>query len=282
MMYNHLMTQEIKHKVGFIGVGNLASAMISGWIDSGYLTAEQIAGSNRSEGKLHRAVEQFGIKSYSTNEELIDSSQIVVLAAKPQDLTQALESIASSFGPEHVVISLAAGLPLAHLRKLIPNVSQWVRVMPNTAVKIRQGVSGFYLSSGAKHLASQIEKLLAPFGTVVQVDDEEKFAALAVGCSAGVGFIFELMQYWQEWLEEHDIAPQAAREITAQTFLGASMLAQQSPQTTLLDLQSKVTSKKGITSAGLESMRELEIERLLRYSFEKAALRDREIADQLR
>ena len=69
-----------------------------------------------------------------------------------------------------------------------------------------------------------------------------------------------------------------AQLMTEQTFLGASELAlKQNPQT-LTELQSQVTSKKGVTAAGLESMRELEVERLLRYSFEKAAIRDQELS----
>ncbi len=87
-----------------------------------------------------------------------------------------------------------------------------------------------------------------------------------------------MMLYWQEWLEERGIEAALAQQMTVQTFLGAADLAQQSMPQSLADLQAKVASKKGITAAGLESMRELEIERLLRYSFEKSALRDRELS----
>ena len=86
------------------------------------------------------------------------------------------------------------------------------------------------------------------------------------------------MVYWQEWLEDLGIEPELARAMTESTFQGTADLAQQTPSLSLEELQSKVTSKKGITAAGLESMRELEVERLLRYSFEKAALRDRELS----
>ena len=111
--------------------------------------------------------------------------------------------------------------------------------------------------------------------TAVGVD---RGVVVAVATSAGVGFIFELMIYWQEWLEERGIEADEAQEMTIQTFAGAAELAFRSRPQSLSELQAKVTSKKGITAAGLESMRELEIERLLRYSFEKAALRDRELS----
>jgi pyrroline-5-carboxylate reductase len=97
-----------------------------------------------------------------------------------------------------------------------------------------------------------------------------------VACSSGTGFIFEMMLYWQEWLEEHGFDGEVARRMTTETFLGASLLATQSKES-IDELQARVTSKKGVTAAGLQSMRELEIERALRISFEKAAMRNKEI-----
>jgi pyrroline-5-carboxylate reductase len=276
------MSLQIQKKIGFIGTGNMAQAMISAWLESGTSTPDKIYGTNRTEGKIKRLADELGIVALRNNEELIDQCEIVVLAVKPQDLVPALESISSSFGVHHVVMSLAAGVPLARLKRLLPNVRQWVRVMPNTPVRVRQGVSGYFLPKESAALKPLMDELLKPLGAVVQVDDEDKFATLSVACSAGVGFVYELMQYWQEWLEEHDFPPDQARLMTVKTFLGTAIMADSAGAVPILDLQGKVTSKKGITSAGLNSMRELEIERLLRYSFEKAALRDREIGEEQR
>jgi pyrroline-5-carboxylate reductase len=197
-------------------------------------------------------------------------------------MVPALEPISSMFGAHHVVLSLAAGVKLERLKRLLPSVRQWGRIMPNTPVRVGQGVTGYFLAKEAAHLKGLMEDLLRPLGAVIQVEDEDHFASLAVACSSGVGFVLELMQYWQEWLEEHDFSPEQARLMTTKTFLGTALLADQEVQVALGDLQSKVVSKKGITAAGLDSMRELEIERLLRYSFEKAALRDRAIGEEQR
>lgn len=274
------MSSTEHRKIGFIGVGNMAQAMIQTWVESGAVPASQIYGVNRTPGKLKKVSEQFGIHACPTTEELIDECELIILAVKPQDLVVALESLSSSFGSHHVVMSLAAGVSIGRLKKLLPNVKQWVRVMPNTPARIRQGVTGYYLARDAAHLKGSIERLLSPLGAVIGVEDEDRFAALSVACSAGVGFVLELMQYWQEWLEEHDFEPEQARLMTVKTFVGTGLLADQATQTPVIDLQSRVTSKKGITAAGLDSMRELEIERLLRYSFEKAALRDQELGQE--
>jgi len=188
-----------------------------------------------------------------------------------------VEPIASSFQDTHVVVSLAAGYPLDRLKKLIPSHPTLVRVMPNTPLQIGEGVIGYTLTRPDLVIERRIEHLFQPLGLVVKLDEGESFQALTVGAASGTGFVFELMIYWQEWLEEHGIEPEVAREVTVKTFLGASLLAEGSAGS-LEELQAKVTSKKGVTAAGLNSMRELEVERLLRYSFEKAVIRDGELA----
>ena len=88
--------------------------------------------------------------------------------------------------------------------------------------------------------------------------------------------------YWQDWIEEHGFEKQAAKEITLETFLGAALLASQTPDVGLEELQARVASRKGVTAAGLQSLRELEVERALRISFEKAAMRNSELSRDLK
>ena len=265
-------------KIGFIGVGNMGHAILKALIESQTFAASQIFATNRSPGKLVRMQEQYGIGVCKTNEELIEICDTVILAVKPQDLAQVLEPIASSFSREHLVISMAAGFSLKTLQKLLPEVAGLVRVMPNTPSIIRKAVVGYCLGKKAIPYESQVIEIFKPLGVLVPVQEGESFEALTVACGSGTGFVLELMQYWQEWLEEHHFDAPLAREMVVETFLGAALMAEKTPETSLNDLQEKVVSKKGVTFAGLQSMRELEIERALRYSFEKAVLRDQEIA----
>lgn len=267
-------------KIGFIGAGNMCQALVSGWLENSTFAADQIFVANRSPGKVKRLTEQFGVNGVDTNEDLIDKCDTIILAMKPQDLTMAVEPIASSFQPSHTVVSLAAGFPLRAIKKIIPQCSMLVRVMPNTPVKVQKGVVGFCTAKSDIGIDRWVERAFSPLGMVVKLDEGEQFQALTVSCSAGVGFVFELMTYWQEWLEERGIDPELAKRMTVQTFVGAAKLAEGSDGQSLVDLQHRVASKKGVTAAGLDSMRELEIERALRYSFEKAALKDREIEEQ--
>lgn len=268
----------IQHrKIGFIGTGNMGQAIIKALVDSKTVYPDHIYATNRSPGKLKKVEEIYGVKPLSTNEELVDTCDIIFLAVKPQDLTQVLEPIASSFLSGHLVISLAAGFSLESLQKLIPNVGGVVRAMPNTPSTIQKGVIGYCFGKGSETYKGTVEDLLSPLGLVVPAEEGGTFEALMISCSSGPGFIFEIMQYWQEWLEEHGFDSQVARQMVVQTFLGTAELAARSEAISIAELQDRVTSKKGVTAAGLQSMRELEIERALRFSFEKASIRDQEI-----
>jgi pyrroline-5-carboxylate reductase len=264
-------------KIGFIGAGNMAQAMIKALVDSKSVAAGNIYATNRSPGKLKKVEDLFGVRPMSTNEELVEICEIVVVAVKPQDLAQVLEPIASSFHPGHLVISIAAGFSTKSLQKLIPGAGGVARAMPNTPATIRKAVVGYCLGENSGAYQGTVEDFLKPLGLVVPADEGDQFVALTVSCGSGTGFVFEVMQYWQEWVEEHGFDPETARKMVVQTFLGAAELAAASEAVSIQDLQDRVVSKKGVTFAGLQSMRELEVERALRYSFEKAALRDQEI-----
>ncbi|MCB0420849.1 MAG: pyrroline-5-carboxylate reductase [Bdellovibrionales bacterium] len=264
-------------KIGFLGCGNMSVVLMSSMIQSGAVDPQQVWASNRSPRKLENAVQSLGIQKAANNDELLEKCDIIVIAVKPQDYHEAIEPIASQFEEDHIIVSLAAGISLDSMKRLFFKSSNLIRVMPNTPVKIGKGVLGLTCAHSAQHLLPLMENLFSGGGYIVKVEEGEPFEAVTVGAGSGVGFVFELMLYWQEWLEEHGLSREEARQVTVQTFLGASELALQSSSLSLDELQRKVVSKKGVTAAGLDSMRELEIERAIRYSFEKAVLRDRDL-----
>lgn len=274
---NHLLKTQ---KIGFLGAGNMAQAMIKGLIEGG-IPAKNIFATNRSPGKLQKLAETFKINPTGSNDELIDTCDIIILAVKPQDLLNALEPITRAFDKHKIVISVAAGIRMEKLERYIQG-ARLARVMPNTPSLIGRGVIGYLLNDDDDQaLESTVEDLFAPLGRVIKVSDEDQFEALMVSCSSGTGFVFEMMMYWQDWIEEHGFSSEEARLMTIETFVGASLLAAQAREG-VEDLQARVTSKKGVTAAGLQSMRELEIERALRISFEKAAMRNKEMAREIK
>lgn len=273
------MNQFLKTRtIGFIGAGNMAQAMIRGLLETGFVTPKRIVVSNRTPGKPQKLSEQHGITIASSNEALIEQSDIIILAVKPQDLFTAIEPISQAFVQDQIVISVAAGIRMQTLEKQLPQC-RLVRLMPNTPSLIGSGVLGYLMNDDTDQgLEAIIEDLFSKLGSVLKMGDEDQLEALTVAASSGVGFVFEMMMYWQDWILEHGFDAETARQMTIETFLGASRLAAQSKGIAIEELQNRVASRKGVTAAGLQSMRELEIERALRISFEKAALRNSEIA----
>lgn len=267
------------YKVGFIGAGHMAQALIKGMVESKLLRPEQILVSNRTPGKPLKLKELYQIQVREHNEQIVEECDIVILAMKPQDLPQAMANLASAFNENQIVISLAAGITMRSLQKMIPQ-PRLVRLMPNTPSLIGRGVLGV-LANKKDEVVTEITKdLFSGLGVILELETEDQFDALMISCSSGTGFVFEMMMYWQDWIVEHGFTPEQAKMMTIETFVGASLLAAQSAGVDIEELQQRVTSKKGVTAAGLNSMRELEIERALRISFEKAALRSQEIARQ--
>src|SRR5690606_11369885 len=155
----------------------------------------------------------------------------------------AVEQVASAFDDDQVIVSLAAGVSLRKLKKLLPQCKNLGRLMANTPARVMKGTFAYCTSGSNIRVDRWMERMFAPLGFTIRLEEGEVFEAFSVATSAGVGFVFELMIYWQEWLEERGIAPEIAQKLTVHTFLGASELAVQSLHQSLGDLQSKVTSK---------------------------------------
>ena len=123
-------------KIGFLGAGNMAQAMMERWVSEKTLPLENIYVSNRSRRKLEKIKDTWGLKIVKHNEELLDECDIVIVGVKPQDLTEALDPLGSVMRDDHIFISMAAGVPLQKLKSYFIKGSV-VRVMPNAPLKNR-------------------------------------------------------------------------------------------------------------------------------------------------
>lgn len=264
-------------KIGFIGIGNMGGAILKALLRSKVLQPKQVWVSNRSQGKIIKVQEEFSVNAATTNEQLVESADIIFVGVKPQDFFEVMEPLSSLIDTEKIVVSMAAGISIASIKKVLQNNPRVIRIMPNTPVEISKAVIGYCPGVRDAGTDDLMTSLLDPLGLVVPVTEGDMFQALTVACGSGTGFVYELLQYWQEWLEGYGFDSEMARKMSVQTFSGAGLLAEKNDQQTLDALQHRVVSKKGVTFAGLESMRELEIERALRISFEKAVLRDSEL-----
>lgn len=268
-----------RKKIGFVGTGNLAQAIITALVDDKVIPANQIYMSNRTPGKPTKLKAKFPeLNHISSNEELIEECDIIILAMKPQDLQVAIEPISFTFSSDKIVVSLAAGVTLKNLRHLIPGTENIIRVMANTASRVKNAVFGYCSLNHDSPNESLIIELLAPLGLVVSAEEGEEFDALTVACASGTGFVLEFIGYFQTWLEDRGFEAEVASKMAIETFLGASILAKEMDHMTVEELREQVTSKKGVTLAGLEKMRELDLEGSMAMSFEKAVQRNKQLS----
>lgn len=268
-------------KIGFIGAGTMTDAVVSSLVETQTIHPSKIFLTSRTQDKVDKLVQKWGINSCASSDEVIELADIVFLSVKPQDLKELLGNIGKGIEEHQMVISLAAGFDHRHLRLLIPRAKTIVRVMPSTATKIQKGVVGYLFENheALENHDALVREILSPIGLPVLAQTEELFNALMIGCSSGIGFIFEFMQIWQEWLEEKGYSFEDSNRMVTETFVAAALLAQSSGEN-LASLQRQVTSKKGVTAEGLESFRSMDLDRTLRIGFENALLRNLQLASQ--
>lgn len=268
-------------KLGVLGAGNLSRSILEGFFKSGNVDLKDVFVTNRNPEKLQKLQLEFpGLQIVSSGEELLDKCEIIILGVKPQDLVDAIEPIRGSFSKEHIVISLAAGVGLDALKQLITGTEQLIRWMPNTPIKMQEGVIGFSVHKESEILTQLSEKLLSPLGLVVEVDEGDEMDALTIACASGPAFVFEFIQIWQSWLEASGFPAGMSKAMALQTFVGSVLLANENKSLGLADLQNQVMSKKGTTFAGMSHLRSLEVENLISSSLNKAMNRARELEDE--
>jgi len=110
-----------KKSIGFIGAGNMASALIKGLITSGLYNEDQIKASDNNREKVVAVSEQYGVEAFSANTEIVRSCQIVVLAVKPQVLRGVLQEIKEVIDEKQLVISIAAGITIKMITSVLGN-----------------------------------------------------------------------------------------------------------------------------------------------------------------
>lgn len=237
-------------KLGFIGAGNMATALIKGLVKSGVYDSERLAVSDIDQGKVKELHDQFGVKAFSSNRDLVEQSDIVMLSVKPQNMREVLEGIREELRDDHLLISIAAGIPLRMIFGVLGREIPAVRVMPNTPALIQKGMSA--LASGDKvspDLMETAQGIFEAVGETVIVQEEMMDAVTAVSGS-GPGYVFRIMECFVQAGTAVGFDKETSLRLVVQTVLGAAHLANESDKS-LTQLREMVTSPGGTTAAGL-------------------------------
>jgi pyrroline-5-carboxylate reductase len=266
-------------KLGFIGAGNMATALVKGIIESRQFGADRIKVYDIDKDQLKTLVTGSGIEGAGSNRQLIGDCQIVVIAVKPQNIRDVLGEIREEATAEQLIISIAAGIPLKTIQDSLVKEVPLVRVMPNTPALIQRGMSALAAGKYAqeKHLAVAVG-LFEAVGETVIVPESMMDAVTAVSGS-GPGYIFRIMESFVMAAEDLGFDQATALKLVLQTALGASQLANTSDRS-LLELRTMVTSPGGTTAAGLAVFEKMGLEKTIREGVEAAFKRSAELAKE--
>ncbi len=267
-------------KIGFIGAGNMATAMVKGLTGSGLYTPDRLLASDSDESKVKTISESFGLKGGTNNRALVRDCAIIVLAVKPQVIRAVLEEIKEDIRGDHLVISIAAGIPLKMIHAIIGPSIPVIRVMPNTPALIQKGISA--LAPGETATREHVETTRVIFDAVGEtvIVQEEMMDAVTALSGSGPGFLFKIMECFVEAGERLGFDQEIARRLVVQTFLGATHLAEESGKA-LSTLREMVTSPGGTTEAGLALFERKGIETIIREVVEAAHKKGVELGKKL-
>jgi len=271
---------ENKTVIGFIGAGNMAYALIKGLLSDGF-NAKNINVSDSNDELLIKRQSELNITTYSDNVSLLDNSDIVIFAVKPQVLSMVCLELKNNAKPNHLFVSIVAGIRGNDINRWLGGNFALVRTMPNTPALFQSGVTGLFanelVNSQQKELVTSI---LSSVGECFWVDEEKLIDAITAISGSGPAYFFLLMQSITQAAIALGLDEKTANSLSIQTSLGASLMATKSgkdPKT----LRSEVTSPNGTTQAAIESFQDQNFEGIVAAATRAAYDRARELSNNL-
>ncbi|MBP1971085.1 pyrroline-5-carboxylate reductase [Virgibacillus natechei] len=261
--------------IAFIGAGSMAEAIISGVVKAEILNKEQIIVTNKNNReRVEQLQQKYDIRSIMDKEKVAHETDIIILATKPYDLQKAVESIKPYIRPNHLLISVIAGVSTDYISNLFGGNTPVVRTMPNTSASI--GYSATAISAGKyatnEHL-EQAETLFNTIGTTTIVDENDMHTVTGISGS-GPAYIYYLVEAMEKAAVEAGLDQEVARTLVTQTVVGAGEMLQHSGESAST-LRDKITSPAGTTAAGIEALDQHHFEETIRQCVKSA--RDRSI-----
>ena len=269
-----------ENRFGFIGAGRMATALAKGFVEQGLATAHQLVASDPLPGAAEAFQRATGGRIVSDNLSVASETNCVFLAVKPQQMADVLAQLAGRLSERHLVVSVAAGVPLATISRVlgigIGTGPRLVRVMPNTPCLIGQGASAYCLGPGAKSDDGQlVGKLLESVGLAFQVD--EKLLDAVTGLSgSGPAFVYLRIEALSDGGVQMGLPRGLALALAAQTVRGAAELVLSSEEHPAA-LKDQVASPGGTTIAGLRALEAGAVRDALMAAVEAATRRSAEL-----
>jgi pyrroline-5-carboxylate reductase len=239
-------------KIGIIGGGNMAEAIIMGLI-SGGVPARELTVAEPLAARRDLLQERFDVTVTADNNDIWTGNDVVILAVKPQVFRQVLKGIPANRTSERTIISIMAGIKTADIEASLPPGARVVRVMPNTPALVMAAASA--ISSGAHATSADISltrRIFELVGTVCIVDEKLQDAVTGLSGS-GPAYALTFIEALADAGVKNGLSRETATSLAAQTLFGTAKLLLETGEHPAV-LRDKVTSPGGTTIAGLHSL----------------------------
>jgi len=263
-------------RIGVIGAGNMAEALLKGLVASGKVKPANLAVSGRRPEKVKLLAQRYGIRAAADNPDCAHDADIVILAVKPQVLATVLEHEAAAIPGGALILSVAAGVTTSTIESRLHRPAPVVRAMPNTAAMV--GYSATAIAAGAYAKEADLAVARSVFEAVgrVVVVDEVHLDAVTGLSGSGPAYIFLIIEALADAGVKVGLSREIALELAAQTLLGsAHMLLETGVHPG--QLKDQVTSPGGTAIAGLHTLEAGGLRTTLINAVETATRRAREL-----
>jgi pyrroline-5-carboxylate reductase len=262
--------------IAFIGAGNMARSLVSGLLAGG-LEPSCIRASDPAAAQ-REALRGLGIATSADNAATIRAADVVVLAVKPQVLKAVV--CALPLHREQLILSIAAGVPIASLERWSATEQPIVRCMPNTPALLGAGITGLYANAAVSRAARELaERVLGAAGRILWVAAESDLDAVTAVSGSGPAYFFYLMEAMIEAGETLGLPRESAIALTLETAYGAALMARET-DVDPASLRHNVTSPGGTTERALTILDDAGARRIIVDAVRGAAVRARELAKE--
>ena len=263
--------------IGFIGGGNMASAIIGGLLKAGMLPA-QFTVIEPFEATRAKLQADFGIAAQAIADVALQGCDLVVWAVKPQSFKEAAAPVAL-FTKTALHLSVAAGVTSDSIAKWL-GTERIVRAMPNTPALIGQGITGFFAREGCSDMdRALVDAVIGVTGQHLWFDEESKLDAVTAISGSGPAYVFYFLEAMVEAALGMGLTEAQARSLATSTFAGSTALATASSES-LSVLRERVTSKGGTTYAALTHMEDKQVKAAFVAAMQAAQKRAAELGAQ--
>ena len=263
--------------ISILGAGAMGAAIIRGLIESGKAQASDISVNDVSASRLDQVAAEFGVRAVSELSQLIGhDTEILLLAVKPQNMSEVLTNLKEFINDKFILISIAAGVHSNFFTSILGENIRLIRSMPNAAAMVRKSATAICAAAMASKEDMEVASdFFAAIGEVVVVDEKLMNAVTALSGS-GPGYLFTIMEALSDAGVLNGLSRDVSRKLAVQTVVGAAAMAM-NQDLSFSTLKDSITSPAGTTISGLKVMERAGVRGIMMEVVEAAKRRADEI-----